>query len=224
MAALSAVQAAFFCSTVSDNGHKSKSTQQTVIEFWTRQLPQANGSDTPIQTDHCCADNHYVDDAEQVIGTILGSTADTLPHPTAAANLSTTQRNSTNHQNNIIDNIPMAPHQLALTPSPPTPPAVNIDAGALADVLDHIGTSVGQLNTTMHDFNASATNRIEALSAGVVGQFGSLQAMQADFDKRLAGFSAAIADLQAENLLLQSQLDARDDTWEALSEAEDACS
>ena len=48
--------------------------------------------------------------------------------------------------------------------------------------------------------------------------------MQANVDNRLARFNAAIADVQAQNHLLQSQLDARDDSWETLSEADAACS
>ena len=42
MAALSAVQCAFDYSIVTDKGHRSKSTGQTIIEFWVKQIPFAN--------------------------------------------------------------------------------------------------------------------------------------------------------------------------------------
>ena len=40
MAALSAIQSSFESSIVTDKGHRSKSTRQTVVEFWAKEVPQ----------------------------------------------------------------------------------------------------------------------------------------------------------------------------------------
>ena len=47
MAALSAVQVAMACSIVCDKEHKSKSTGQTVVDFWIKQVPCSSASTTP---------------------------------------------------------------------------------------------------------------------------------------------------------------------------------